>query len=68
MPTHLPYGSWPSTITASAVAGSTTPLGGACFYGENIIVQEGRPLEGGRITLVKYGANGETEELILAPI
>ena len=45
MPMHLPFGSWPSSITAQDVAAGTKPLGGACFYGERIIVQEGRPLK-----------------------
>jgi len=68
MPMNLPFGSWPSSITAHDVAAGTKPLGGACFYGEQIIVQEGRPAEGGRITLVEYDRNGEnSKELIDAP-
>ncbi|WP_235026405.1 prolyl oligopeptidase family serine peptidase [Glutamicibacter sp. JC586] len=65
---NLPFGSWPSSITAHDVAAGTKPLGGACFNGERIIVQEGRPAEGGRITLVEYDRNGEnSKELIDAP-
>lgn len=68
MPMNLPFGSWPSSITAHDVAAGTKPLGGACFYGEKIIVQEGRPAEGGRVTLVQYDRNGTNgEELIAVP-
>ncbi len=69
MPSKLPYGSWPSTISAHDVAAGTKPLGGASFHGQNIIVQEGRPAEGGRITLVSYpiDSNGEPSELISKP-
>lgn len=68
MPMHLPFGSWPSSITAQDVAAGTKPLGGACFYQDHVIVQEGRPAEGGRIALVEYGTGGQQgKELIPAP-
>ena len=68
MPMHLPFGSWPSSITAQDVAAGTKPLGGACFFKDRVIVQEGRPAEGGRITLVEYGTDGQHgKELVNAP-
>lgn len=69
MPLKLPYGSWPSTISAHDVAAGTKPLGGACFYQDRVIVQEGRPSEGGRITLMSYplDAAGPAEQLIAQP-
>ncbi|GGM01831.1 S9 family peptidase [Glutamicibacter protophormiae] len=69
MPSKLPYGSWPSTISAHDVAAGTKPLGGASFHGQNVIVQEGRPAEGGRITLVSYPLDSQEEptELISKP-
>ena len=68
MPQHLPFGSWPSTISAQEVAAGTKPLGGACFFADKLIVQEGRPAEGGRITLMEYGTDGTPgAELIAAP-
>ncbi|MEG2423796.1 prolyl oligopeptidase family serine peptidase [Glutamicibacter sp.] len=68
MPTHLPFGSWPSSISAHDVAAGTKPLGGACFFSDKLIVQEGRPAEGGRITLMEYGTDGTAgAELIQAP-
>ncbi|GAA1408238.1 dipeptidyl aminopeptidase [Glutamicibacter uratoxydans] len=69
MPTKLPFGSWPSTITAHDVAAGTKPLGGACFYQDQIIVQEGRPAEGGRNTLVSYSLDSDqpAEQLIAQP-
>ncbi|HJX78072.1 S9 family peptidase [Glutamicibacter sp.] len=54
MPQHMPYGSWPSTISAEQVAAGTKPLGAASFFGDKLIVQEGLPSEGGRMTLVEY--------------
>ncbi len=50
----MPYGSWPSTISAEQVAAGTKPLGAASFFGDKLIVQEGLPSEGGRMTLVEY--------------
>ncbi|GAB3620291.1 prolyl oligopeptidase family serine peptidase [Glutamicibacter endophyticus] len=69
MLTQRPYGSWPSTITAADVAAGTIPLGGACFYQDSAIIQQGRPSEGGRVTLVQQPlAEGGTEkELVPAP-
>lgn len=69
MPTNMPFGSWPSTITAQDVAAGTKPLGGACFFQDSVIVQEGRPAEGGRITLVAYPLDSaqSPRELIHAP-
>ncbi|MGO3255296.1 MAG: prolyl oligopeptidase family serine peptidase [Glutamicibacter ardleyensis] len=69
MPQHMPYGSWPSTISATQVAAGTKPLGAACFFGDKLIVQEGLPSEGGRMTLVEYDRHSQSEgrTLIDAP-
>lgn len=66
---HMPFGSWPSTISAAQVAAGTKPLGGACFFGDKLIVQEGLPAEGGRVTLVEYGRSAAAagRQLIAAP-
>lgn len=69
MDTHLPYGSWPSPITAVHVAAGTTPVGGGAFVGEDLWWLEGRPAEGGRLTVLARNAasGGETRELLAAP-
>ena len=56
MTTTLPYGSWPSPITAEHVAAGTTPVGGGDFVGDELWWLEGRPAEGGRLTVVARGA------------
>lgn len=69
MDTHLPYGSWPSPITAKHVAAGTTPVGGGAFVGDELWWLEGRPAEGGRLTMLARNADsgGPTRELLAAP-
>ena len=69
MTTTLPYGSWPSPITAEHVAAGTTPVGGGDFVGEELWWLEGRPAEGGRLTVVARGAGTDAapRELVAAP-
>lgn len=52
MPQHLPYGSWPSSISAADVAAGTKPLGGAAFLNDAAVIQQARPEQAGRITLL----------------
>ena len=69
MTTPLPYGSWPSPITAEHVAAGTTPVGGGDFVGDELWWLEGRPAEGGRLTVVARGAltDEAPRELVSAP-
>ena len=69
MRTPLPYGSWPSTITAADVAAGSKPLGGAAFWDSNIVIQQARPEQGGRITLwlVDKSSGQVQRELIPQP-
>ncbi len=69
MDTHLPYGSWPSPITAAQVAAGTTPVGGGGFVGEEFWWLEGRPAEGGRLTVLARAAESDApaRELVPAP-
>ena len=63
----LPYGSWPSPISAeSAIAGSRG-LGSVSFDNGYLYWVESRPEEGGRITLMRWKAGTEPEELLPAP-
>lgn len=69
MNTRLPYGSWPSPITAEHVAAGTTPVGGGAFVGDELWWLEGRPAEGGRMTVLArgIGPDAEPRELVAAP-
>ncbi len=53
-----PYGSWRSPITADIVASGGVSLGGATLDGADLYWTEGRPLEGGRVVLVRRGPDG----------
>lgn len=69
MDTHLPYGSWPSPITAEHVAAGTTPVGGGAFVGQELWWLEARPAEDGRLTVLARHSDsaGATRELLAAP-
>lgn len=64
---EAPYGSWRSPITAALRATGTTPLREARLVGETAYWLQGRPQEGGRLTLVRLGQQGEIQELTPAP-
>ncbi|MET1033972.1 MAG: prolyl oligopeptidase family serine peptidase [Arthrobacter sp.] len=70
------YGSWPSPITARQLAVGTVPLGSPGFAGDELWWLEGRPAEGGRMTVLAQARNGgsardaaraEPRELVGAP-
>ena len=52
-PLTTPYGSWKSPITAELMSGSSISLGQLAIDGTDIYWLEGRPLEGGRNTLMR---------------
>ncbi|HEX9312528.1 MAG TPA: S9 family peptidase [Actinomycetota bacterium] len=63
MPIVAPYGAWRSPISPDMVAGAAVPLmtcrpagGGACWL-------EGRPLEGGRMVLVRRAPDGRVHDV-----
>jgi dipeptidyl aminopeptidase/acylaminoacyl peptidase len=58
-----PYGTWPSPISAAAVAGQGIRLGSVAVDGDDIYWLERRPNEGGRSALVRRRADGRHEEL-----
>ncbi len=47
----LPYGSWPSPLSAQQVASAGVRLGGLVLSGDRLLWTEGRPAEGGRTAL-----------------
>ncbi len=57
-----PYGTWPSPITANAVAAQGTRLSHVAIDGDDIYWLEGRPHEGGRNVLVRRRADGRLED------
>ena len=61
---EIPYGSWPTPLTAEVVLASATGLGGIAVDGADLVWSESRPEEGGRIQLVRRSAGGETTELL----
>lgn len=62
----LPYGTWPSPITAALVAGATISLSDVQADGTDIYWIEGRPAEGGRRVLVRW-RDGVTRDMVPAP-
>ncbi|HEU5416266.1 MAG TPA: prolyl oligopeptidase family serine peptidase [Streptosporangiaceae bacterium] len=64
---ELPYGAWPSPITAADVARSGLRLSFVTTIGGDTWWQEGRPDEGGRTTVVCHAAGGRQTELLPAP-
>jgi dipeptidyl aminopeptidase/acylaminoacyl peptidase len=58
-----PYGTWPSPISAQAVATQGVRLGSVAVDGGDVYWLERRPNEGGRSVLVRRRADGRHEEL-----
>ena len=64
--TSLPYGTWPSPISADLVAGATLGLSDVRADGADIYWIEGRPAEAGRRVLVRWRA-GVTRDMTPPP-
>src|SRR5919202_579760 len=62
-----PYGSWRSPITASLIAAGEVPLAAPDIVAGDVYWLEGKPLEGGRVVLVKHAAAGTRQELTPKP-
>lgn len=60
---RAPYGSWRSPITADALSGGTINLGQLEHDGPDLYWCEGRPLEGGRVVIVRAGRDGRIHDL-----
>ena len=63
----IPFGEWPSPITAADVARSNLRIGFPTVLGGDTWWQEVRPDEGGRVTVVHRGPGGRMESLLPAP-
>jgi|HubBroStandDraft_1064217.scaffolds.fasta_scaffold01912_2 dipeptidyl aminopeptidase/acylaminoacyl peptidase len=63
----VPYGAWPSPITAAQVAGSRIKIAFPAVLGDSIWWQEDQPEDGGRRIVVRRGSDGVTTKLLPAP-
>ena len=65
----LPYGTWPSSITADAIVAETIRLSSLSLDGGRVSWLEGRPGEGGRNVLVRTDVSvpGRIEDLTPPP-
>ena len=62
-----PYGSWRSPIDVELVSGSAVALAEPSIDGDDVYWLEGRPIEGGRRTLLRHTPDGVTREVTPAP-
>ena len=67
MPTIRPYGTWPSPITAELITGTQVGLASPWLDGSDVYWAESRPLEGGRVTLIRRDRDGAQLEVTPAP-
>lgn len=63
----LPYGSWPSPVSASEVAAASPRVEGARFVGDELWWGESVPHEAGRTAVRRRTASGDVEDVIAAP-
>ncbi len=64
---EVPFGAWPSPITAAQVAGGRTRVAYPTVIGETTWWQEDKPDEGGRTTIARSGRDGAVTALLPAP-
>lgn len=63
----LPYGSWPSPLTAAWASASSPRLEGAAFVGGEVWWGQSIPEEGGRTAVLRRTATGAEEVVLPAP-
>lgn len=63
--TALPFGSWPSPLSPSALTAATRAIDEVRVDGADTYWLESRPWEDGRVVLVRHaGASGEVEDVV----
>jgi dipeptidyl aminopeptidase/acylaminoacyl peptidase len=67
MTDELPYGTWPSPISAEMLTAGVTKLIDVWVDGDTTVWHEARPDEGGRQVLVALDADGARRDLTPAP-
>jgi dipeptidyl aminopeptidase/acylaminoacyl peptidase len=65
--TATPHGSWPSPISAADVAKGQVLVSYPLVIGDDVWWQEGRPDDGGRVTVVHCAADGTQHTVLAAP-
>jgi dienelactone hydrolase len=63
----VPFGTWPSPLSAEAVAEGSVRLGGLALDGKDVYWVESRPAEQGRLALLRKCDGGAVEEVVAAP-
>jgi dipeptidyl aminopeptidase/acylaminoacyl peptidase len=63
----LPYGSWPSPITAEAVSAAAPRLDGARFVGDEVWWGQSVPAEAGRVAVLRRTPQGDVQTVLPAP-
>ena len=66
MPSTAAYGSWPTPVTSELVVRAARLPNGLHLDGDDLWWSEGRPEEGGRIAVLRRGADGTVEEVLPA--
>lgn len=64
----LPYGSWPSPLSAADVAAAPPRIDGARFVGDEIWWGQTVPAEAGRTTVRRRLRDGSVEDVLPAPV
>src|SRR6185437_4645833 len=64
---QMPYGAWPSPITAAQVAGSQIKIAFPSVIGSTLWWQEDQPEDSGRRTVMRQSADGSMTMLLPAP-
>ncbi|AZI45053.1 S9 family peptidase (plasmid) [Deinococcus psychrotolerans] len=65
--TVLPYGAWPSPITADTITAGSVGLGGVTVDGPDVYWLESRSNEGGRSVLVRLAPDGTANDVTPPP-
>uniref|UniRef100_UPI000FDC13C3 S9 family peptidase n=1 Tax=Microbacterium sp. CPCC 204701 TaxID=2493084 RepID=UPI000FDC13C3 len=66
-PAVLPYGTWPSPLSAAEVSAASPRLDGARFVGDEVWWGESVPEEAGRTAVRRRTASGTVEDVLPAP-
>ena len=65
--THAPYGSWKSPITTALLTSAGVSLSQIELDGANLYWCEGRPMDGGRVVVVRRTDSGSVQDVTPAP-
>jgi dipeptidyl aminopeptidase/acylaminoacyl peptidase len=68
MPEAAPYGGWRSPVTAASIAAGGVSLSLVDIVDGDVYWLEGKPLEAGRVALVRQTADGSRSELTPKPL